>query len=124
MRSVYGKAGVSTVGAEITPDAVGGFLAIASTGDLDRDNEIISPGAFDPLPQSVPIHQDHVMTAAGVIGRGRPFYQDGKLMLDARFATTADAQTVRAKVLDGTLDRCPSCSEASTGMSRAGPEPW
>ena len=44
------------------------------------------------------------MSAAGVIGRGKPFYNDGKLMLDARFASTPDAQTVRTKVRDGVLD--------------------
>ena len=102
--NVYSKDGVSSVDAVITPvDAVGGFLAVVSTGDVDRDGEVIAPGALT-LPESVPIHLDHVMTARGVIGRGKPFYQDGMLMLDARFASTPDAQEVRAKVVDGTLD--------------------
>lgn len=108
MRNVYGKDGVSTVDAVITPDSVGGFLAIASTSDLDRDGEIIAPGAFldekGKLPESVPIHLDHVMTAKGVIGRGKPFYQDGLLMLDAKFDAGSEAQEIRRKVIDGTLD--------------------
>lgn len=96
-------AGASTIEAaiEVSP---GGFTAVASNGDLDRDGERIRPHCFDPLPESVPIGLDHTMTAAGVIGRGRPFYSGNQLLVDVKFASTPDAQQVRAKVKDRTLD--------------------
>lgn len=104
MNSAYRKAGASTVGAEIDRSSAGGFVAIASNGDVDRDGERILPGCFDPLPASIPVHLDHTMRASSVVARGRPYYRGGVLMIDATFASTTDAQEVRTKVADGTLD--------------------
>jgi HK97 family phage prohead protease len=94
----------NTVGATIERADSGGFTAIASNGDLDRDNERIMPGCMSPLPASVPIHLDHTMSAASVVARGRPYYVGDQLRVDATFASTRDAQDVRAKVLDGVID--------------------
>lgn len=102
----YTKAGASTVGARIKragADA-GGFTAIASNGDVDRDGERIQPGCFSPLPKSIPIHLDHTMQAASVVARGRPYYKGDELMVDATFSSSAFAQEVRGQVNDGTLD--------------------
>lgn len=104
MNPAYKKAGASTVGAEIDGTRSGGFTAIASNGDLDRDGEVIRPGCFAPLPATIPVHLDHTMSASSVIARGRPYYRGDLLMIDATFATTPDAQVVREKVQDGTLD--------------------
>jgi HK97 family phage prohead protease len=95
----------SAVGADIVVARDnGGFTAVASNGDLDRDNERIMPGCFEPLPASVPVHLDHRMSAASVIGRGRPYMVGTELRIDATFASTKDAQEVRAKVADGVID--------------------
>lgn len=82
----------------------GGFTAIASAPTLDRDGEIIDPGAFEPLPASVPVHVDHTWTVASVVGRGVPRYGGGQLMLDVTFGPDAPSQEVRGKVLAGLLD--------------------
>lgn len=102
--TAYKRAGASTVGAEIDRTSAGGFTAVASNGDLDRDGERILPGCFTPLPDSIPVHLDHTMSASTVIARARPYYKGDTLMVDATFSTTPDAQLVRAKVKDGTLD--------------------
>ena len=67
MSTAYAKAGASTVGAGIDRANAGGFTAIASNGDLDRDGERILPGCFSPLPDSIPIHLDHTMRAESVV---------------------------------------------------------
>ena len=64
---------------------------------------MIAYGAFAPLPNSVPCHLDHVMTAAGVVGRGRPYYSGDKLYVDVALASTSDAQTIRDKLHEGIL---------------------
>lgn len=97
-------AGASSVGADITEADGGGFVAIASNGDLDRDGERIQPGCMSPLPESIPIHLDHTMSAATVVARGRPYYSGDRLMVEAAFASTPDAQAVRTKVQAGVLD--------------------
>jgi HK97 family phage prohead protease len=95
----------SAVGADIVSARDGGgFTAVAASGDLDRDNERIMPGCFAPLPATVPVHLDHRMSAASVIGRGRPYMVGDKLRIDANFASTKDAQDVRQKVADGVID--------------------
>ena len=104
MNNVYGKAGVTSVGAGIDHADAGGFTAVASNGDLDRDGERILPGCFEPLPASIPVHLDHTMRARDVIARARPYYRGDKLMIDATFTATGDAQDVRTKIRDGVLD--------------------
>lgn len=82
----------------------GGFTAIASTGSVDRDGEVILPGALAPLPKSVPVHVDHNLTVAGLVGRGRPYYVGDQLRIDATFSNTPEAQSARQKAADGVLD--------------------
>ena len=94
----------NAVGATIECADSGGFTAVASNGDLDRDGERIQPRCMEPLPASVPVHLDHTMSAASVVARGRPFYAGDELRIDATFASTTDAQEARRKVLDGVID--------------------
>lgn len=96
--------GASSLPAGIERVDGGGFVAIASDGDLDRDGERIRGAAFAPLPDSIPIHLDHTMSAASVVARGRPYYDLDRLMVEATFASTKDAQDVRQKVADGVID--------------------
>ncbi len=95
---------MSAVQAHITDSDSGGFRAVASTPDVDRDGEIIDAGAFNPLPASIPCHSDHVASVGNLVARAVPSYVNGRLMIDATFASTPDAQAVRQKVLDGVLD--------------------
>lgn len=104
MRNIYSKAGVGSVDASIESADHGGFVAVASTADVDRDSESLAVGCFNPLPASIPVHLDHTMRAASVVARARPYYVGDKLMVEARFASTPDAQDVRAKVKSGVLD--------------------
>lgn len=96
--------GLSAVDAVVRRVDGGGFVAVASDGGLDRDGERIAPGALSPLPASVPVHLDHTMTAATVVARAVPSYQGDRLVIDAVFASTEDAQQVRQKVADGVID--------------------
>lgn len=102
------KAGASTVGAEIERADAGGFIAVASNGDLDRDGERIQPGCFldenGKLPATIKVHLDHSMSARDVVAVARPYYKGDLLMIDATFDRGKDAQEVRRKVQDGTLD--------------------
>lgn len=83
----------------------GGFLAVASTAAVDRDGESILPGAFEPLPESIPIYHGHDwQKGATPIGRGRPFYEGEQLMVDAKFASTDRAQEIRTLVAEGIID--------------------
>lgn len=83
----------------------GGFTAVASSGSIDRDGEIVAPYAFDPLPASVPVHLDHSFSAANVVARAVPRYDAaGRLLLDAKYGSDPESQLVRTKVLDGLID--------------------
>lgn len=96
----YGKSAIS---ARITEADSGSFTAVASTGNKDRDGEIIVPGAFT-LPPSVPVHLDHDMRASNVVARARPYYRGGRLMIDATFGSDEHAQGARRKVSEGLID--------------------
>lgn len=97
-------AGLSAVEAVVQRVEGGGFTAVISDGDIDRDGERIAPGALSPLPASVPVHLDHTMAASSVVARGVPRYSGDRLLIDATFASTKDAQVVRQKVADGVID--------------------
>lgn len=85
-----------------TSDPNGAFEAILSTGIVDRDGEIVDPGAFNPLPKSIPIHVNHqFMDVSKVVGRGEPFYDGDTLKVKGTFASTPDAQMVRTLVSEG-----------------------
>lgn len=79
----------------------GTWEAVASMATLDRDGEIIDPGAFAPLPQDLPVHAFHDFSDP--VGRCVPRYDGGVLFVSGRFASTARAQEIREMVLDGTI---------------------
>src|SRR5690242_21860738 len=80
----------------------GEFEAIISTAALDRDGEVIPKGAFDPLPDEIPIHINHAFTDVGsVVGRAKLFYDGDVLKAKGRYAGTTTAQELRALVTDG-----------------------
>lgn len=83
----------------------GEFLAIISDATLDRDGEVIDPGAFEPLPQKITVDIDHWMSVQRTVGSGKPFYSGDRLMLRGRFASTDTAQEVRTLVTEGHIDR-------------------
>lgn len=83
----------------------GEFLAIISDATLDRDGEVIDPGAFEPLPQKITVDIDHWMSVQRTVGSGRPFYSNERLMLRGRFASTDTAQEVRTLVTEGHIDK-------------------
>lgn len=95
---------LATITEPDTDDApYGGFTAVLSTPSLDRDGDELSRDEWiEPLPKSISIDIDHTMSVEGTVGSGRPYFDDnGRLMLDARFANTEKAQTVRSLVKDG-----------------------
>lgn len=95
----------SAVAGSITDADRGGFTAVASTGSIDRDGEVIQPGCFVPLPESVVVHADHVPSVSNVVARARPYYDtSGRLMIEGTWGSGADVQSVRQKVLDGLID--------------------
>jgi HK97 family phage prohead protease len=102
MRSEY--KGATALDAQITESGQGTFTAVASTGSVDRDGEVIVPGAFSPLPASIPVHLDHDMRAANVVARARPYYEGNRLLIDASFGSDPLAQEARRKVTEGLVD--------------------
>lgn len=99
-------ADTKSVPAVLAATDAGGFTAIASTGSVDRDGEVVAPGCFahPTLPDSVPVHLDHNLTVAGLVGRGRPYYVGDQLWIDGRFSSTPEAQSARRKAAEGVLD--------------------
>jgi hypothetical protein len=76
----------------------GGFEAILSTPDVDRDGEAIDIKSWGTLPESVPVNVDHNMSVDGLIGTGIPKIEDGVVKLSVTFASTPEAQRVRTLV--------------------------
>lgn len=81
----------------------GGFTAVLSTPSLDRDGDVLSREEWvEPLPGRLPLDIDHNMTVEGTIGSFRPYFDDeGRLMMDATFASTPKAQEVRTLIKEG-----------------------
>lgn len=79
----------------------GEFEAVLSAPTLDRDNEIIDTGAFEPLPSSIPVHAYHDFRDP--IGRGVPFYEGPVLKLRGFYASTPRAQEIRTLVAEGVI---------------------
>lgn len=89
----------------VTDEGHGGFTAVASTSSIDRDGESVVAGAFEPLPETLPIYHDHDWkTGAAPVGRGRPYYDGDTLMVEATFASTERAQEMRTLVSEGVVD--------------------
>ncbi len=106
--------------AKVTRTDSGGFVAVASTDSVDRDGEVIAPGAFNPLPASLPVHMNHSMNVRDLVARARPYYQGGRLMIEARFASTTAAQEARTLVTEGILDSVSVVFYAAKKEQRAG----
>lgn len=80
----------------------GEFEIVMSTDSVDRDGEIIVKGAFDPLPESIPVHAFHDFNDP--IGRAVPGYNDqGQLVGRGFYAGTPRAQEIRQLVTDGVI---------------------
>lgn len=79
----------------------GEFEAILSAPTLDRDNEVIDTGAFEPLPASIPVHAYHDFRDP--VGRGVPFYEGDVLKLRGFYASTPRAQEIRTLVAEGVI---------------------
>lgn len=77
-------------------DPNGEFEAILSVPTVDRDGEIIDAKAFEPLPESIPIHAFHDFNAPVAVAN--PYYDGDVLMARGVFDPDAEAQTIRAKV--------------------------
>jgi HK97 family phage prohead protease len=84
----------------------GEFEAILSTSAEDRDNEVIATGAFDPLPESIPIYYQHDWQQKALpIGRGTPFYdENGALRIKGYYGSDERSQAVRKAVGEGLVD--------------------
>lgn len=80
------------------------FLVVISDSTLDRDGEIVDPGAFEPLPAKVNADIDHHMSVRNTVGSGRPYYEDDRLIVRGRFASTALGQETRTLVKEGHID--------------------
>lgn len=86
----------------------GEFEAILSAPTLDRDGEVVAPGAFTkagPLPDSIPIHINHQFDVEKVVGRGVPYYDGELLKVRGTFDPDERSQLVRAKVTSGSVNR-------------------
>lgn len=83
------------------PTTGGEWEAVLSAPTLDRDGEVIAKGAFDPLPESIPIHAFHMFDDP--VGRGEPFYDGELLKARGGFASTARAQEIRTLVEEGVI---------------------
>ena len=77
-------------------DENGEFEAILSVPVLDRDNEVIDAGAFEPLPSSIPVHAFHDFDEP--VGVAVPTYTDGVLTARGVFDPDAESQRIRSKV--------------------------
>lgn len=79
----------------------GSFEAVLSVPTLDRDKEVVDPGAFLPLPDHITIDVDHAMTVEKTVGSGRPFYDGAVLKFEGTYASHPLAQMVRSLVDEG-----------------------
>lgn len=82
----------------------GEFEAILVTTDVDREDESFAEKAFDPLPESIPIHKNHDLTDP--IGRGTPEWgeEPGQIIVKGYYSAKPAAQEVRQDVKDGIID--------------------
>ena len=84
-----------------TDNPNGEFLVTLSVPSLDRDQEIVDAGAFDPLPDHIPFDIDHGLSTATTVGSGKPYYDGDRLMVRGTFASTPLGQQVRTLVNEG-----------------------
>lgn len=84
-----------------TENPNGEFEVILSADTVDRDGEVIDAKAFEPLPESIPIHAFHDFHDP--IGRAVPFYDGDVLKARGVYASTARAQEIRTLVSEGII---------------------
>ena len=101
--TLYGKS-AGALAAEVVAADSGSFVAVASTGDIDRDGERIIPGCFTPLPDSVPVHLGHDLRPENVVARAVPRYVGNELRIDARFGSGEASQKARRLLAEGLID--------------------
>jgi HK97 family phage prohead protease len=95
----------ATVKAVDGNDPNGEFEVVLSTKAVDRDGEAVLPGAFDPLPASIPIYYHHDWQAGAMpVGKARPFQDGDVLKATGVFAPTPRAQELRELVNGGFVD--------------------
>lgn len=92
---------LATVKSVAAESESGEFEAVLSAETLDRDGEVIKAGAFEPLPEAIPMHAFHDFRDP--VGVAHPYYEDGVLKARGRFASTARAQEIRTLVADGII---------------------
>lgn len=93
---------IATVKDVATKSPQGEFEIVMSTDSVDRDGEIIAKGAFDPLPESIPVHAFHDFNDP--IGRAVPGYDtQGRLVGRGFYASTDRAQEIRQLVAEGVI---------------------
>lgn len=93
---------VAVVKSAESDSANGEFEIVMSTDAVDRDGESIVKGAFDPLPESIPVHAFHDLHDP--VGRAVPSYDDqGRLVGRGFFGSTPRAQEIRQLVADGVI---------------------
>lgn len=98
-KKTFAVAEVKTAESE---NPAGEFEIIMSTDAIDRDGESIIKGAFDPLPDSIPVHAFHDFHDP--VGRAVPTYNaQGQLVGRGFFANTPRAQEIRQLVADGVI---------------------
>lgn len=91
----------ATIESKDTGGDTGGFEAILSTPETDRDGESIDVKSWGELPASIPVNLDHDTTVNGLIGSGVPRVEDGVVKLSVTFASTPEAQKARTLVNEG-----------------------
>lgn len=93
---------VAEVKSAESDNPAGEFEIVMSTDSVDRDGESIVKGAFDPLPESIPVHAFHDFHDP--VGRAFPSYNErGQLVGRGFFANTPRAQEIRQLVADGVI---------------------
>lgn len=91
----------ATIESKDTGGDTGGFEAILSTPQTDRDGESIDVKSWGQLPATVPVNLDHNTDISGLIGTGIPRVEDGVVKLSVTFASTPEAQKARTLVNEG-----------------------
>lgn len=110
---------VASVKSAESENPSGEFEIVMSTDAVDRDGESIIKGAFDPLPESIPVHAFHDFNDP--VGRAVPSYDEqGRLVGRGYFASTPRAQEIRQLVADGVIGHTSVGFMAADRKSRDG----
>lgn len=81
----------------------GGFTAVLSTPNMDRDGDELLREEWQDLPDRIPIDVDHGMSVASTVGSGHPYWdtESGRMMIDVAFSSIPRAQETRSLVKEG-----------------------